>query len=264
MKQRILVFTAILFVVFFFVNGTVATGPCDSPNVGGHTGAPGETGCNGCHAGTANTGPAIIDFDLGTTTYVPGQMYTGYVRIQQPGMQKFGFVCLALTNSTLTTIGTFTNINGLRTRTFADGNRNYVGHTPCGADSADANSWTFHWTAPATNVDTITFYLGTLAANHDHALTGDYGYERQLILVPQTTSLQETALDKYILYPNPFNESIYIDGPAVKSIRNISLCSVTGSIIYAGLKFTEVAPGKLKIDDDLQITPGVYLLKIDL
>nr|MCU0349090.1 hypothetical protein [Saprospiraceae bacterium] len=38
-------------------------GPCDSPVIGGHTGAPGETGCDGCHAGTPNTGPGTLTLD---------------------------------------------------------------------------------------------------------------------------------------------------------------------------------------------------------
>lgn len=178
----------VLIIVLFTNAKRKPLNTCDSPVVGGHTGAPGETGCNGCHPGTANTGSAAIQFDLGTTTYVPGQTYTGFVRISQAGMQKFGFSALALRKSNNTTTGTFGLINATRTRTYSDGNRKYVSHTPCGADSAEANSWSFTWKAPTTNVDTIVVYLGALAANHNHALSGDFGYERKIVLAPQTVS----------------------------------------------------------------------------
>jgi hypothetical protein len=260
-KFTTILFSVIVLTVFFC--GTMGTqGPCDSPNVGGHTGAPGETGCNGCHIGTANTGPAIIDFDLGTATYVPGQTYMGLVRVQQPGMQKFGFVCLALKHSNNTTIGDFGIINGARTRKFTESNREYVSHTPCGADSADSNTWTFNWTAPPVNEDTIIIYLGALAANHDHALTGDFGYEQQMILTPQVSSVEEIKEDLFSVYPNPFKNELKISSE--KNLTGtLSILDFAGKSVINPVEVTNEKSITLNLDDYNTITSGIYFIKIE-
>ncbi|MBK7335015.1 MAG: hypothetical protein IPJ00_02130 [Saprospirales bacterium] len=130
----------------------MSKGPCDSPLVGGHTGAPGETGCNGCHSGTSNTGPGTLALSWEDTAgyYVPGQVYVAVVAIEQTDRDKFGFVALALRDSDNTTVGQFSIDDTDRTRTFNDGPREYVSHTPCGADATPSGSlsWTFHWQAP--------------------------------------------------------------------------------------------------------------------
>ncbi len=197
-------------------------GPCDSPVVGGHTGAPGESSCTGCHGGTANTGPGSLHLTLSDTTlrYTPGEIFDAKVVIRQNGLDKFGFVGLALKDAGNTTIGTFTIDDAVRSRTYSDGPRKYVSHTPCGADATppDSLSWTFHWKAPATNVGNITLYLAGLAANHNHALSGDDTYTLAVHLVPDSlSSLSDPALGSRLrLWPNPASDVVHfsIDGAA--------------------------------------------------
>lgn len=191
-------------------------GPCDSPVVGGHTGAPGESSCTGCHGGTANTGPGSLTLVLSDTTlcYVPGETFDATVVMRQIGREKFGFVGLALKDAGNTTIGTFTIDDVVRTRTYNDGPRKYVSHTPCGADATppDSLSWTFHWKAPATNVGNITLYLAGLAANHNHALSGDDTYTLAVHLVPDSMALgvKDPALTNRLqLWPNPASDIIH-------------------------------------------------------
>jgi hypothetical protein len=180
--------------VFFLLAASVLVlsfwieSPCDSPLVGGHTGAPGETGCDGCHDGTPNAGPGTLTLNWSDTSghYVPGQMYDAVVTLEQADRDKFGFVALALKDSGNATTGQFSIDDADRTRTFSDGPRKYVSHTPCGADAVPAGSllWTFHWQAPATDVGAVTIYLAGLAANHNHATSGDDAYELALHLTP--------------------------------------------------------------------------------
>ena len=248
--------------VLIFVNGTTNTqSPCDSPLVGGHTGAPGETGCNGCHAGTPNSGTAIIDFDLGTTTYVPGQTYTGFVRLQQTGLDKFGFSALALKNSNNTTIGTFGLLETIRTRTYADGNRNYVSHTPCGADSLNANSWSFTWTAPSVNEDTITLYLGALAANHNHATSGDFSYSRSIILIPQNVNaITETDLQNELtLFPNPASNHLTVSVSNSTPLVEYSIITLSGREIESK---TVVANSGQFTADISGLANATYLIRV--
>ena len=264
MRKKFITFLFCFAITIIFFNGTTDTqSPCDSPVVGGHTGAPGETGCNGCHAGTPNSGSAIIDFNLGTTTYNPGQTYTGFVRLQQTGMQKFGFVCLALKNSNTTTIGTFNLLDTVRTRTYADGNRNYVSHTPCGADSTDANSWSFTWTAPATNVDTITIYLGALAANHNEATTGDYGYQQKIILPPQISNgINEINNHKIKVYPNPVTDKIAVEGIEGEQISAISIIDISGKTVIEKMNPASDNPLTVYLSENSILPQGTYFIKI--
>lgn len=256
--KTIISFLFLIAVAFIFISGTTSTqSPCDSPYVGGHTGAPGETGCNGCHAGTANSGNAIIDFDLGTTSYVPGQTYQGFVRIQQNGLDKFGFSCLALKNSDNNTIGSFGLVETGRTRTYADGNRNYVSHTPCGADSLDANSWNFTWTAPNTNEDTITLYIGALVANHNHATTGDFSYTRKIILpVQPVNSISETNSIQLGVYPNPATNEITFQLPKANSFYDFTITDLTGKTVMKQLNYSG------RSLDISQLPSGIYYLQI--
>jgi hypothetical protein len=186
-------------------------GPCDSPVVGGHTGAPGETGCDGCHGGAPNTGPGTLTLDWSDTSghYVPGQVYDAVVTLEQADRDKFGFVALALKDSGNTTTGQFSIDDADRTRTYNDGPRKYVSHTPCGADAAPLGSlsWTFHWQAPATDVGAVTIYLAGLAANHNHATSGDDAYELALHLTPAdsvaSASGERFGEVQFFLHPNP-------------------------------------------------------------
>jgi hypothetical protein len=245
-------------VAFIFISGTTSNQSlCDSPYVGGHTGAPGETACNGCHSGTLNSGNAVIDFDLGTNTYVPGQAYQGFVRIQQSGFDKFGFSCLALKNSDSTTVGTFGLVDTTRSRTYADADRDYVSHTPCGADSSNANSWYFTWTAPNTNEDTITLYIGALAANHNHATSGDFSYTRKIVLPVQTVSgFYEVKSGSLKIYPNPVIDKIAFQLPEIKYPYDISISDITGKIFIVKKNYSD------KVLNVSQLTTGIYYLHI--
>jgi hypothetical protein len=238
-------------------------GPCDSPLVGGHTGAPGETSCTGCHGGTANTGPGSLTLTLSDTTlmYSPGETFDATVVMKQVGRDKFGFVGLALKDAGNTTIGTFTIDDMVRTRTFNDGSRKYVSHTPCGADAVppDSLSWTFHWKAPATNVGNITLYLAGLAANHNHALSGDDTYTLTVHLVPDSIILgtkNPIAGNRLRLWPNPASEAVYFAFEGANSgqpVHQAEIWSATGRLVC----ITDLMENKLTVAG---LEAGVYRL----
>jgi len=231
--------------------------------VGGHTGAPGETSCTGCHGGTANTGPGNLTLTLSDTTllYSPGETFDATVVMKQVGRDKFGFVGLALKDAGNTTIGTFTIDDMVRTRTFNDGPRKYVSHTPCGADATppDSLSWTFHWKAPATNVGNITLYLAGLAANHNHALGGDDTYTMAVHLVPDTILLNvDNRVDEKALHlwPNPASNVIYFDLDGTNDIAHLAeIWSADGRRLYA----TTLTQNKLPVG---HLKTGLYRLHI--
>ena len=238
--------------------------PCDSPVVGGHTGAPGESSCTGCHGGTANTGPGNLAFTLNDTTlrYTPGETFDATVVLRQTGFDKFGFVGLALKDAGNTTIGTFSIDDLIRTRTYNDGPRKYVSHTPCGADATppDSLSWTFHWKAPATNVGNITLYLAGLASNHNHALSGDDTYTLTVHLVPDSvSSVSDPALGSRLrLWPNPAVDAIYFAADGAKgngSAHQAEIWSADGRL----LRTAQLTQNKLSVED---LGAGIYRLRV--
>ena len=192
-------------------------GPCDSPLVGGHTGAPGESSCTGCHGGSANSGSAEVEWNIGGAggTYVPGTQYTASVKIKRPGRDKFGFVCLALQDAGNVNLGGFGLLETVRTRIDADGPRDDVSATPCGADAADSIDWTFTWQAPATDVGTITIYMADLVANHNHSLTGDETYTRTITLSPSAVGFEPYPydVDEISVFPNPAGSTVMLGIP---------------------------------------------------
>lgn len=263
----VLFLLAALFALSFLTEG-----PCDSPVVGGHTGAPGETGCDGCHGGTPNTGPGTLTLDWSDTSgqYVPGQVYDAVVTLEQADRDKFGFVGLALKDSGNTTTGQFSIDDVDRTRTFNDGPRKYVSHTPCGADAAPSGSlsWTFHWQAPATDVGNITIYLAGLAADHNHNTSGDDAYELALHLTPADTvaSASGERLDEmqFSLHPNPVAASeqlnVRLTLPQAGKLQ-FRLLDVAGRTVR-NFDLGEKAAGKQGFSLDLaDFGKGVYFLE---
>lgn len=238
------------------------SGPCDSPVVGGHTGAPGETSCTGCHGGTANTGPGSLTLTLNDTTlrYVPGEVFDATVTLRQTGRDKFGFVGLALKDAGNTTIGTFTIDDPVRTRTFNDGPRKYVSHTPCGADAVppDSLTWTFHWKAPATNVGNITLYLAGLAANHNHGLSGDDTYTLAVHFVPDTILLSAKdpiSVNRLQIWPNPAADVLHFSKEWSGLAHDAEVWSANG-----GLQFTvPLTQNQLSVKE---LSAGFYWLRV--
>lgn len=239
MKTKI-IFSILIIVVFAIMNMSFhseESGLCDSPVVGDHSGAPGETNCTYCHAGTINTGPGYLEFHIGNdSTYIPGQTYLCNIKMGQDSINKFGFVNLALQNSDSTTIGTFNLIDSVRTRKYTLGGRNYFSHTPCGADAdtVGKNEWNYSWTAPSTDVGNITLYISGLAANHNHATTGDKTYTQQITLTPQLANgISEVESPNQISFaPNPANNelNVFIDNNNSESAE-IKIFDVSGKII---------------------------------
>jgi PKD repeat protein len=142
--------------------------------------APGENSCAQCHAGTVNsgTGDATLVLGAGATTYTPGNLYVVTVTVTDGTMSRFGFQCTALTGGTGASVGTFAVTNTTNTATqlgtVSGFSRRYISHKSANA----TNTWQFNWTAPPTNIGTITFYLVGNATNNNNNTSGDKVYTR--------------------------------------------------------------------------------------
>lgn len=152
----------------------------------GSTGAPGDLTCaqSGCHvtasvtqdSGLVNT----LIYSQFDSTYTPGNNYTVTIQAMKANISKFGFECVALKDSTNTNIGTFIPIETTRTQKISHmaggGDLRYsMTHKTAGTTTSTpgAIAWKMKWTAPATNVGTITFWYATNCTNNNGQNTGD-------------------------------------------------------------------------------------------
>jgi len=140
----------------------------------GRTGAPGEGNCTSCHSGAVQSGTgvnSIIISDMNGTVseYIPGNTYTVVVSMTTAS-GKNGFEILAL-NSSNAQAGAMTITDATHTKIVSgSAGKKYVTHTTAGTT---ISTWTFNWTAPATNVGNVTFYLATNETNSNNGDSGD-------------------------------------------------------------------------------------------
>ena len=150
----------------FAITAGIVFGHAGQPQAS-KTGAPGENNCTQCHSGTVNSGSGDATLVLGAsqTTYTPGTTYPVTVTVTDATMLRFGFQVTALVGGAGATVGTFAVTNTINTATqsgtVSGSSRTYISHKTANSNA----TWTFNWTAPATNVGTITFYLAGNATN---------------------------------------------------------------------------------------------------
>jgi len=141
----------------------------------GQTGAPGENNCTSCHSGAVQSGTTENTLTVAqgltpVTAYVPGVTYNVALQMTSSPAKK-GFQVTALTSGNVMagsfTAGANTNISGTT--------RKYANHKSTSNTSATV-AWLWTWTAPATDVGPVTFYVATNKANGNSNDNGDVIY----------------------------------------------------------------------------------------
>ena len=160
----------------------------------GYTGAPGDQGtCVACHDTSAeNSGGGSVNVTGGPVggIYQPGQQYLLTVVVQQSNRLRYGFQLTAI-DKNLNRAGTFTELSE-ETQVLSDtsaGGRQYIEHTEIGTspNAGISRSWQVRWTAPATDVGTVRFYVAGNAANGNGQNSGDFIYTNSAITDSQRT-----------------------------------------------------------------------------
>src|SRR6476661_9760657 len=161
----------------------------------GYTGAPQEEpeACAECHVPPdAGTGRISI---TAPQTYVPGQTYPITVTHTNPDQTRlrWGFELTVLDTAADEKAGELQSIDGL-TQVLNNAGpgsaRQYIEHTAAGTFIGQQNSasWTFNWTAPATDIGVVTFYTAGNQANNDGNTSGDYIYKTFVSVAPASTT----------------------------------------------------------------------------
>ncbi len=162
---------------------------------GNYAGAPGEANCTYCHMGNTQSGATVNSLTLSSnglpiTTYVPDSSYTVLLTMD-PNPSTRGFQAVALTSSN-SVAGTFTSIPtavGSSVQILT----NRATHTDC----SNMTPWSWIWTAPSTNVGTVTFYVSTLNSDGSGTTSGDIVYLSQYLINASSADLVENSRDKY-------------------------------------------------------------------
>jgi hypothetical protein len=241
----------------------------------GRTGSPNETTCNttNCHTGnTVNAvgGSIVINAPtLINNQYFPGATYPIQVTVSRTNVTKYGFGFEAL-RSTGANGGTITVTNAvttqIKTAVVVGNARTNIVHRNGAGIGTGSFTFSFNWTAPATNVGNITFYAAGNASNAGNNSSGDYIYTTTKVLTPSLVGITENNLNLsgITVFSNPVTENLKFKFDMDKSAHVvIELLNLTGQKVQLILD-SNLNQGTHNFDepfsDDIQ--NGVYLLQI--
>ena len=197
----------------------------------GYTSAPQEEpeACAECHVPPdAGTGKIFI---TAPQTYVPGQTYPITVTHQNIDSTRlrWGFQLTVLDTASDEKAGELQSINGL-TQVLNNAGpgsaRQYIEHTAAGTFVGQQNgaSWTFNWTAPATDVGPVSFYAAGNQANNDGNTSGDYIYRTFVVSAPASST------PDFSIGVSPASRSVVPGGNAIYTVTVTPLAGFTGQV----------------------------------
>jgi uncharacterized repeat protein (TIGR01451 family) len=267
-KARLIIVPSLLAAVFgFLLSNNSGTRPVHAFAAGppaGYTGAPGEVAeaCAECHVPPdAGTGHISIS---APQTYIPGQTYSITVTHANPDLtrRRWGFELTALDTSD-EKAGELQNPDGLTqvlNNSGLGGARQYIEHTASGTFIGQQNgaSWTFNWTAPATDVGPVTFYTAGNQANNDGNTSGDYIYRTFVTSAPSSTTMD------FAVVVTPPSRNVVQGSAAQYTVTVTPLAGFTGAVNLSatGLPSGVTAgfnPGSISIIDATSKTSTLTL-----
>src|SRR6267142_3373096 len=233
-KARLIIVPSLLAAVFgFLLSNNSGTRPVHAFSAGppaGYTGAPGEVAeaCAECHVPPdAGTGHISI---TAPQTYVPGQTYPITVTHTNSDLtrRRWGFELTVLDTSD-EKAGDLQSTDGLTqvlNNQGPGGARQYIEHTAAGTFVGQQNgaSWTFNWTAPATDVGPVTFYTAGNQANNDDNTSGDFIYRTFVASAPASTT------PDFVLGVTPPSRNVVPGGSGQYTITVTPLAGFTGAV----------------------------------
>ena len=232
---RAVALPCILIALFgFLLSHNAGTRPVQAFSAGppaGYTGAPQEepAACAECHVPPdAGTGKISI---TAPPTYVPGQTYPITVTHTNTDLTRlrWGFELTVLDTANDEKAGELQNINGLTqilNNAGPNSARQYIEHTASGTFIGQQNgaSWTFNWTAPATDAGPVVFYAAGNQANNDGNTSGDYIYKTFVVSAPASTT------PDFTLSVNPSSQSVVPGGATSYTVTVTPLAGFTGQV----------------------------------
>lgn len=229
----------------------------------GQTGAPGETNCTSCHAGSVQAGATensliVAQGITPVSAYVPGATYNVALQMTSSPAKK-GFQATALTAAS-DMAGTF----GAGSNTAISGTtRKYANHKSTSNTSATV-AWLWTWTAPATDVGPITFYVATNKANGNSTNSGDVIYLSTHVF-NSTLGVEEAANDvatNFTAGYSPENKSIVLNFNSMSvGEMYLNLIDLNGkSVFVSNLGNSMIGQNKQTISVPSELKSGIYVV----
>lgn len=229
----------------------------------GKTGAPGETNCTSCHAGTSQNGDLENNFILlnsvpaPVTSYIPGATYTATLTMtSDPAKKGFQATVLDATNSMA---GTFA---AQPTTAISGTARKYANHTST-SNTSTVGTWLWTWTAPATDAGNVTFYVASNKANASNTTSGDVIYLSQHIITSTAGLIEQTQEQaNFTAGYSTENNSIAIDFTTLSSGEmNLNLVDMSGRSVFTyNMGNAIVGANKQMVVLPNDIKDGIYVV----
>ena len=195
------------------------------------------------------------------TSYNPGETYTVSVGMLTTNA-KNGFEIVALTPSN-TAAGSVAVINATTTKTVTFGGKTRITQKSGGTS---LNNWSFHWTAPATNVGNVTFYLGTNVTNSNGSDSGDIIRNSQHVFGSTAGIEENTAKVAINLGYAQATNSLTIDLTSqLNGEAAINLVDLSGkSVQFEQLGNVATGNNLLQVKLNKQLPKGIYVAHINV
>lgn len=233
---------------------------------GGRTGAPGDGVCTQCHAGAVQSGTGfntvtLMEGGVSVTDYEPNTTYQVHVSMATIN-PKNGFEIVAL-NPNNAAAGTWTVTDATNTKTITSGGKTRVTHKTAGTSLA---SWSFNWTAPSTNVGTVTFFLATNQTNSSSSETGDIIRTSQHPFgstagIQENTGKVETSI-AYLASTNSLNIQLNskVDGSVF-----VNVVDVNGKSVFTeNMGTVSAGESALAVRLNNELNSGIYLVHVSV
>jgi hypothetical protein len=232
MKKNILAITGALAIVAGSLGYTGFSNSGGPPLAS--SGAPGEQTCAGCHGITEsddNSGAYNNQLTLNGAApefYTPGETYNVTLTINGPrSMRGFQMTCI---NAEGNQAGSFTAGAGTRlgTSSSSGNNRQYISHSA----RLSGSSVNFTWTAPATNVGPVDFFVAGFNGNSRSEAQARVTKTQWSVSPEQVQSVKSANITNLNVYPNPITTSGKVSYTLLESTKvRINLFSLDGKVI---------------------------------
>lgn len=232
----------------------------------GKSGAPGESNCTDCHSGTVQDGTGINELGLlnsnqdFVTEYTPGETYT--VAISTESATKRGFQASPRIVSSNAMAGTSTGIAFVSNVQNAN-NQQYINHNS--SSNTLPNGWLFTWTAPATDVGDVRFYLATNVTNSNNANSGDVIRTSQHTFSPaqSSASLKEEAknIDLAVGYLSQSQSLLLNFTSLFEGSGYINLIDMSGKSVFSKrINSVKIGANEETVELPKNLNEGLYVV----
>jgi hypothetical protein len=277
--KKLITFSAFALALGLVLNPSfIYTNSASAP--AGHTGAPGEGTCAnvGCHVGNPviSTGSFIQLSTVGgnnlNSGYTPGTTYNMTLNTNSTNKPKHGFSMTALdVNGNVAGDYAISGNNNNFLLITTLGNKIYIGHKAAGSTS----SWTFQWTAPATDAGIVTFYIAANGADNNSLQTGDQIYTTSYTVSTSTGLTQGTGTGIKVLnaddngisiFPNPVKDRMFVSYNVAETENvTIDLYNLNGQIVQSLLNERNSSGNHNEtLNLNNNINKGLYIVRVNM